>query len=163
MTDAKGEFRIETLKGTQFVMHAVAPGYHAWFGTPTSGDVLRIVLEPKQPPRAPPGGVPPARVPVDGAAPARPDAAGPPATVRELESAAGLPAQRFAAHDEMIVLGRIGEDARAALPVLIRLLESPDWAVRGAAMDALVRIGPTSPEATNALAERFDDPRAVYK
>lgn len=46
-TGDKGEFRIETLKGTQFVMHAVAPGYHAWFGTPTSGDVLKIVMDAK--------------------------------------------------------------------------------------------------------------------
>jgi hypothetical protein len=28
-------------------MHAFAPGHHLWFGTPTSGDVLKIVLEPK--------------------------------------------------------------------------------------------------------------------
>ncbi len=46
-TNEKGEFRVETLKGTQFVLHAYAPGHHLWFGTPTSGDVLKIVLEPK--------------------------------------------------------------------------------------------------------------------
>ncbi|HEV3385513.1 MAG TPA: sigma-70 family RNA polymerase sigma factor, partial [Gemmata sp.] len=46
----KGEFRMETLKGTQFIMHAFAPGHHLWFGTPTSGDVLKIVLEPKTKP-----------------------------------------------------------------------------------------------------------------
>ena len=50
-TNDKGEFRMETMKGTQFVMHAFAPGYHVWFGTPTSGDVLKIVLEPKQKPK----------------------------------------------------------------------------------------------------------------
>ena len=50
LTNDKGEFRIVTLKGTQFVMHTVAPGYHAWFGTPTSGDVLKIVLERKPAP-----------------------------------------------------------------------------------------------------------------
>jgi len=49
-TNDKGEFRVETMKGTQFVMHTFAPGYHVWFGTPTSGDVLKIVLEPKQTP-----------------------------------------------------------------------------------------------------------------
>jgi len=49
-TNDKGAFRIETMEGTQFVMHAFAPGYHVWSGTPTSGDVLKIVLEPKQPP-----------------------------------------------------------------------------------------------------------------
>lgn len=46
-TNEKGEFHVKIEKGTQFVMHAVAPGYHAWFGTPTSGDVLKIVLESK--------------------------------------------------------------------------------------------------------------------
>jgi uncharacterized protein (TIGR03067 family) len=49
-TNDKGEFRIETTQDTQFVMHAFAPGYHVWFGTPTSGDMLKIVLEAKQPP-----------------------------------------------------------------------------------------------------------------
>ena len=29
-------------------MHAFAPGYHVWFGTPTAGDVLKIVLEKKE-------------------------------------------------------------------------------------------------------------------
>ncbi|HEV3439554.1 MAG TPA: carboxypeptidase-like regulatory domain-containing protein, partial [Gemmata sp.] len=49
-TNEKGEFRVETLKGTQFIMHAFAPGHHLWFGTPTSGDMLKIVLEPKSAP-----------------------------------------------------------------------------------------------------------------
>jgi beta-lactamase regulating signal transducer with metallopeptidase domain/WD40 repeat protein len=44
----QGEFRIEVRKGTQFVMHAFSPGYHIWTGTPTSGDVLKIVLEKKR-------------------------------------------------------------------------------------------------------------------
>ena len=47
-TDDKGEFHIDTSKGTQFVMYAFAPGYHIWTGAPTSGDVLKIVMEPKQ-------------------------------------------------------------------------------------------------------------------
>src|SRR5262249_38990872 len=61
--DEKGEFRVDAAKGTQFVMHAWAPGYHVWSGTPTSGDVLRIVLEskpklaePDRPDREPAGG-----------------------------------------------------------------------------------------------------------
>ena len=73
------------MKGTQFVMHAVAPGYHVWFGTPTSGDVLKIVLESKQPPGAQEGALPPARNPLDPAAPARPDAAEPAAPDGEVE------------------------------------------------------------------------------
>ena len=48
ITNDKGQFRVETLKGTQFVMHAFVPGHHVWFGTPTSGDVLKIVLEGKE-------------------------------------------------------------------------------------------------------------------
>ncbi len=50
-TNNKGEFRIETPKGIQLTLHAVAPCYHVWFGTPTAGDVLKIVLEQKQRPR----------------------------------------------------------------------------------------------------------------
>jgi len=46
-TNEKGEFRVESLKGTQFIMYAFAPGHHLWFGSPTSGDMLKIVLEPK--------------------------------------------------------------------------------------------------------------------
>lgn len=46
-TDERGEFRVESDRGTQFVMHAFSPGYHVWFGTPTAGDELKIVLEKK--------------------------------------------------------------------------------------------------------------------
>ena len=48
-TNDEGEFRVDTEKNTQRVMHAVAPGYHVWTGLPTSGDVLKIVLESKTP------------------------------------------------------------------------------------------------------------------
>ncbi len=44
-TNESGEFHLEVRKGTQFIMHAFRPGYHVWFGTPTSGDELKIVLE----------------------------------------------------------------------------------------------------------------------
>ncbi|HUG20713.1 MAG TPA: hypothetical protein VMM56_17120, partial [Planctomycetaceae bacterium] len=47
-TDKRGQFRIDTDKNTQFVMYAFAPGYHVWIGSPTSGDALKIVMEPKQ-------------------------------------------------------------------------------------------------------------------
>ncbi|MBC7820021.1 MAG: hypothetical protein IAG10_24325, partial [Planctomycetaceae bacterium] len=47
LSDDKGEFKVSVNKGTQFVMHAFAPGYHVWFGTPTAGDVLKIVMEKK--------------------------------------------------------------------------------------------------------------------
>jgi beta-lactamase regulating signal transducer with metallopeptidase domain/WD40 repeat protein/HEAT repeat protein len=44
----KGEFVVEIAKGTQFIMYGFQPGYHVWFGTPTSGDDLKIVLEKKE-------------------------------------------------------------------------------------------------------------------
>jgi len=47
-TNEKGEFRIKIEKGTQFIMHAVHPGYRVWLGTPTAGDELKIVLERKR-------------------------------------------------------------------------------------------------------------------
>jgi hypothetical protein len=47
LTDDQGEFHLKTERGVQFILDVYAPGYHVWFGTPTSGDVLKIVLEPK--------------------------------------------------------------------------------------------------------------------
>ena len=52
-TDEKGQFHLKVDKGTQFILNVYAPGYHVWFGTPTSGDVLKIVLEPKPAAEAP--------------------------------------------------------------------------------------------------------------
>jgi protocatechuate 3,4-dioxygenase beta subunit len=46
-TDVGGQFRVGIEKGTQFVMYAQADGYRVWFGSPTSGDILKIVMEPK--------------------------------------------------------------------------------------------------------------------
>ncbi len=46
-TDIGGQFRLGIERGTQFVMFAQADGYRVWFGSPTSGDVLKIVMEPK--------------------------------------------------------------------------------------------------------------------
>ncbi|MCA9140252.1 MAG: carboxypeptidase regulatory-like domain-containing protein, partial [Planctomycetales bacterium] len=46
-TDRRGHFDYPTDRGTQFVMYAFLPGYHVWFGTPTSGDELKMVLERK--------------------------------------------------------------------------------------------------------------------
>jgi hypothetical protein len=48
-TNERGEFRYPADKGTQFVMYAFQPGHRVWFGTPTAGDELKIVLERKQP------------------------------------------------------------------------------------------------------------------
>lgn len=47
-TDDKGEFHLKVDRGTQFVFAVHAPGFNVWTGTPTTGDVLKIVLEPKQ-------------------------------------------------------------------------------------------------------------------
>ncbi len=46
-TNEQGEFRVTVSKGTQFVLHAFQSGYHVWVGTPTAGDVLKIVMEEK--------------------------------------------------------------------------------------------------------------------
>ncbi len=46
-TNDKGEFTVTAAKGTQFIMFAFDPGSHVWFGTPTAGDVLKIVMEKK--------------------------------------------------------------------------------------------------------------------
>lgn len=43
-TDGEGRFRVEVEKGNQFIMHAYAPGFQVWFGTPTAGDELKIVM-----------------------------------------------------------------------------------------------------------------------
>ncbi len=47
-TDAEGRFRVSCRKGTQFVMHAYRSGYKVWFGTPTAGDELQIVMVKKR-------------------------------------------------------------------------------------------------------------------
>lgn len=62
-TNDKGEFTVTASKGTQFVMYAAQPDYHAWVGTPTSGDVLKIVLEKKA---TEPGPLTAPRAPVPG-------------------------------------------------------------------------------------------------
>ena len=56
------------------------------------------------------------------------------------------------------VLGQIGDEARDALPVLLKLLDSSDDLVRAAAVQALVKVGPSSTQVMNAIASRFDDP-----
>ena len=57
VTDDQGKFQVRVSKGTQFILHTFQPGYHVWFGTPTAGDMLKIVLEEKTYPREvpPPG------------------------------------------------------------------------------------------------------------
>jgi hypothetical protein len=47
--DADGDFVVEASRGTQFVMRAFEPEYRVWFGVPTAGDQLKIVLERKSP------------------------------------------------------------------------------------------------------------------
>ena len=70
-TNDKGEFTVSLDRGTQVIMYAAQPGYRVWFGTPTAGDVLKIVLEKKSEapgiaphaatsPFAPPAQLPPA-------------------------------------------------------------------------------------------------------
>ena len=44
----QGEFQVTAPRGTAFILYAFQPGYDAWWGTPASGDVLKIVLERKR-------------------------------------------------------------------------------------------------------------------
>jgi beta-lactamase regulating signal transducer with metallopeptidase domain len=46
-SDAKGSFVFPEMGGGSFTLVACKQGYHAWTGGPQTGDVLRIVLEPK--------------------------------------------------------------------------------------------------------------------
>lgn len=86
-----------------------------------------------------------------------------PVLVRELEAAKSAPPDQPFPYHEIDVLGRIGEKARAAIPVLLELLDSPDQLARGEAMNALTQIDPSSTEVISALAKHLDDPRAVYR
>ncbi|MBS0263608.1 MAG: HEAT repeat domain-containing protein, partial [Planctomycetes bacterium] len=92
-----------------------------------------------------------------------------PRLIKELESALQTPTERFPAYSEIEVLGRIGEEARDAIPVLIKLLDSTDGPACSEALLALVKIGPSSVELLNAIAARLGDPqesvwsRAVYE
>lgn len=52
-TNEHGQFRVLLTKGAQSVMRASHPDYRIWFGAPTAGDVLNIVLERKQHQRRP--------------------------------------------------------------------------------------------------------------
>jgi beta-lactamase regulating signal transducer with metallopeptidase domain len=52
-TNEHGQFCVLLKKGAQSVMRASHPGYRVWFGAPTAGDVLNIVLEKKQQERRP--------------------------------------------------------------------------------------------------------------
>lgn len=49
VTNDQGEFRVGCDQKAPVVMHAFLPGFHVWFGRPTAGDVLKIVLEKKPP------------------------------------------------------------------------------------------------------------------
>ncbi|WP_425396568.1 M56 family metallopeptidase [Aeoliella sp.] len=61
------------------------------------------------------------------------------------------------------VLGDIGPDASDAISVLLKLLDTEDLRLRGAVVDALVKIAPSSTEVMHAIAKRTDDPRTVYE
>ncbi|MBS0264200.1 MAG: hypothetical protein JSS02_19845, partial [Planctomycetes bacterium] len=61
--DETAQFRVPAPKGTQFIMHAYAPGYRIWTGTPSAGDVLRIVMQKKLPMGVPKDAVQNRRVP----------------------------------------------------------------------------------------------------
>ncbi len=58
---------------------------------------------------------------------------------------------------EIRALGDIGEPAREAIPILLKLLDSKNSTVREEAIEALVRVAPNSNEVLPAIAGRFHD------
>jgi HEAT repeat protein len=92
-----------------------------------------------------------------------------PLLIKELVGALRNPTEPFRPYHEIEVLGRIGEEARDAIPVLTKLLDTDNGLAREAALLALVKIGPSSTEVMNAIAARFGAPnetawsRAVYE
>ncbi|HUE72882.1 MAG TPA: M56 family metallopeptidase [Pirellulaceae bacterium] len=89
--------------------------------------------------------------------------------IRELEAAVRTPKETFAPYHEISVLGLIGEEARDAIPVLVKLLDFPDGLAAQESLLALVQIGPSSTLVMNEIAKRMGDPdkqvwsRAVYE
>ena len=60
------------------------------------------------------------------------------------------------------VLGRMGDDAAAAVPDLVKLLDDPDADVRKAAARTIGRIGPAAKAAVPALMQKlFESPGAT--
>jgi beta-lactamase regulating signal transducer with metallopeptidase domain/WD40 repeat protein/HEAT repeat protein len=92
-----------------------------------------------------------------------------PLLIKELESADFDSKNRLRLQHDISVLEHIGEEAKDAAPILIKLLDSSDGVIRTAALFALVRVGPSSSDAMNAIASRFSKPeeedwsRAVYE
>ena len=54
-------------------------------------------------------------------------------------------------------LGRMGVDAKEAVPALVRLLRDPEERARGSAAGALAEIGVVTPRAVPALVDLFGD------
>ncbi|MFO1063817.1 MAG: M56 family metallopeptidase [Pirellulales bacterium] len=82
---------------------------------------------------------------------------------KEIEGAMADSAKPFAAYHEIEMLGRMGEQARSAVPLLVKLLDSKDRVAYDAAVNALIIIGARSPYVMNDLAEHTDDPVTVYQ
>ncbi len=82
---------------------------------------------------------------------------------KEIENALANLAKPFTAYHEIEILGRMGEDARSSLPVLIKLLDSTDGVAYNLALDSLTKIGARSPDVMNELAKHTDDPVTVYQ
>ncbi len=59
------------------------------------------------------------------------------------------------------VLGRLGPDAKAAIPPLRGLLTDPNWLIRYGAAVSLSRINPQDTSIIPVLAEVFRDPSRV--
>lgn len=82
---------------------------------------------------------------------------------KEIEIAIANPAKPFAAYHEIEMLGRLGENARSSLPLLIKLLDSTDGVAYNLALESLTKIGARSPDVMSELAKHTDDPLTVYQ
>jgi len=75
----------------------------------------------------------------------------------------GSTADTTATISSIQVLSRIGQDASPAVPVLIELVQEPDWLVRAEAVEALGEIGEAASAAVPVLVKVLNDPNGSVR
>ena len=61
------------------------------------------------------------------------------------------------------ILSRIGQDASPAVPILIELVQHPDWLVRAEAIEALGEIGEAATDVVSMLVKLLQDPNGSVR
>lgn len=85
-----------------------------------------------------------------------------PLLIKELDTALRLPAEKKFPFIELEVLERMGEEGKGALPVLVKLLDAArDGGLHVELIRTLASVGPSSKEALQAIASRFDERSSV--